>query len=560
MSTLGSLFDGSGGFPLAGALSGITPLWASEIEPYPIAVTTSRFPQMKHLGNVAEVDGRKIPPVDIITFGSPCQDMSVAGKRAGMKHREKGDDATTRSGLFYEAIRIIREMREATNGRYPTFAIWENVPGAFSSNGGEDFRCVLEELAKICGLGCTIPRPANGKWRHAGEIVGDGYSIAWRLLDAQHWGVPQRRKRIYLVADFAGGRAGKILFERESVLGNPAQGGAQREDVDDDAAGGAGGSDRVKCLTPWDCQVKRIYLPDGVYPTLPAMDCGGANNQALIYEPLHQNTFNGKERPCVIDQTQASLFATFMGGQGSKAWSIGYSEQVSPTLKSVLSGGNTIPDIVYPVALDCRNLIGNTKISGTLQAKNEGGYSLNFINPVVYDCRGNGSGDIVPNLTGDHENRVTDYTAICVGNVQIHQTELGDKTGALNCMHDQQAVIHSGKPPRRYIVRRLTPLECCRLQGFPDGWGDTPCKDRLSDDEYEFWLAVRNTHASVNGKAIKNYTMDQMLKWYNGLHTDSAEYKMWGNGVALPCAYNVVSGCAEELRRICHADAGRHGS
>lgn len=163
MNTLGSLFDGSGGFPLAGALSGITPLWASEIEPYPIAVTTSRFPQMKHLGNVAEVDGRKIPPVDVITFGSPCQDMSVAGKRAGMKHAGKGDDATTRSGLFYEAIRIIREMREATNGKYPAFAIWENVPGAFSSNKGEDFRCVLEEFAKICEGGCSIPRPAGGE-------------------------------------------------------------------------------------------------------------------------------------------------------------------------------------------------------------------------------------------------------------------------------------------------------------------------------------------------------------------------------------------------------------
>ena len=244
MITLGSLFDGSGGFPLAGALSGITPLWASEIEPYPIAVTTSRFPQMKHLGNVAEVDGMKIPPVDIITFGSPCQDMSVAGKRVGMKHREKGDDVTTRSGLFYDAIRIIREMREATNGRYPTFAIWENVPGAFSSNGGEDFRCVLEEFAKSAG-GCAIPRPANGKWRHAGEIMGDGYSIAWRLLDAQYWGVPQRRKRIYLVADFAGGRAGKILFERDGMSGDPESCEEAREGAADNAEGSAGGSDRA---------------------------------------------------------------------------------------------------------------------------------------------------------------------------------------------------------------------------------------------------------------------------------------------------------------------------
>lgn len=148
-ATLGSLFDGSGGFPLAGELSGIKPIWASEIEPYPIAVTRSRFPDMIHLGDVTRINGSEIPPVDIITFGSPCQDMSVAGKRAGMKHEEHGAEETTRSGLFYEAVRIIREMREATDGRYPAFAVWENVPGAFSSNSGEDFRCVLEELAKI---------------------------------------------------------------------------------------------------------------------------------------------------------------------------------------------------------------------------------------------------------------------------------------------------------------------------------------------------------------------------------------------------------------------------
>lgn len=596
MSTLGSLFDGSGGFPLAGALSGITPLWASEIEPYPIAVTTSRFPQMKHLGNVAEVDGRKIPPVDIITFGSPCQDMSVAGKRAGMKHRENGDDVTTRSGLFYEAIRIIREMREATNGRYPTFAIWENVPGAFSSNGGEDFRCVLEELAKICGWGCTIPRPANGKWRHAGEIVGDGFSIAWRVLDAQYWGVPQRRKRIYLVADFAGGRAGKILFERESGGGNPEPGEEARQGAADHAARSAGGSGRT------------------------------------------------------------GLIASFMGGQGSKAGGLGYAEEVAPTLKSTLSGGNTVPDVVYAIndkatrnrgggstrhddgagnglgvqvdgamyTLDtasrhdvcypetarcltarydgspcadrgpdvvCYDPVGNhcgsyedSSVSATLQTKyhyGSGGDAAAVVYSsgahgtltegvgtvgtgtravhemvAVYDARGNGDGSTVPTLTGDHQNRVIDYTAVCVGNGKLHNISMAEQMNTLDCMHDQQAVLTSGKPPRRYIVRRLTPLECCRLQGFPDGWGDTPCKDHLSDDEYEFWLAVRNTHASVNGKAIKNYTKDQMLKWYNGLHTYSAEYKMWGNGVALPCAYNVVSGCAEELRRICHADAG----
>ena len=140
--TLGSLFDGSGGFPLAGALAGIEPVWAAEVEPYPIAVTRSRFPMMQHLGSVTEVHGDKVQPVDVITFGSPCQDLSVAGKRAGIHDGQ-------RSNLFFEAIRIIKEMREATNGRYPAFAVWENVPGAFSSNKGEDFRCVLENFAKI---------------------------------------------------------------------------------------------------------------------------------------------------------------------------------------------------------------------------------------------------------------------------------------------------------------------------------------------------------------------------------------------------------------------------
>lgn len=280
-----------------------------------------------------------------------------------------------------------------------------------------------------------------------------------------------------------------------------------------------------------------------------AIRANSSKSSHAVVEKVQKNEDSSKTRPCVSEQTQSFLCAAFMGGQGAKAGGIGYSKEVSPTLKSVLSGGNTIPDIVYPVALDCRNLIGNTKISGTLQAKNEGGYSLNFINPVVYDCRGNGSGDIVPNLTGDHENRVTDYTAICVGNGQMHQMDLGDKAGALNCMHDQQAVIHNAKPPRKYIVRRLTPTECARLQGFPDWWSHVVHKDSFTDEEYRFWLDVRNTHASVNGKAIKDYTKEQMLKWYNGLHTDSAEYKMWGNGIALPPALYVMQGIKDALER-----------
>ena len=515
--TMGSLFDGSGGFPLGGLLHGIEPIWASEVEPYPIAVTKLHLPNMKHLGDVSKIHGREIAPVDVVTFGSPCQDMSIAGKRAGLLHTAKGDDTTTRSGLFYEAIRIMKEMRDATHGKYPSFAVWENVPGALTSANGEDFRCVLQELLQISEEGdLSIPRPANGKWLHAGEILADHCSIAWRILDAQYWGVPQRRKRIYLVADFGGQRAGEILFERESMRGYFAQGGEARQGTADDATGGVGGSDCVKCLNPWDCQSKRQYTIDGAYTTLNAGQAHGGQAHEICYDA-----------------------ASFMGGQGAKAGGIGYSEGVSPTLKSVLSGSNTVPDVVYP------------EIARTLAARHDSSpcadRGQNVVALVVYDCRGNGNGDIVPNLTGDHKNRVTDYTAICVGNGQLHQTDLGDKTGALNCMHDQQAIIHNAKPPRKYIVRRLTPLECNRLQGFPDSWGFIPHKDVMTDEEYQFWTNVRNTHIAINGKTPKSFTKKAMLDWYNKLHTDSAEYKMWGNVVAEPCVCFVMDGIARAM-------------
>lgn len=215
---LGSLFDGIGGFPLAGTRHGIEPVWASEIEPFPIKVTKARFPDMVHLGDITKIDGSTIEPVDIITFGSPCQDLSVAGKRAGLQHTDKGDETTTRSGLFMEAVRIIKQMREATRDGMgtakPRWAVWENVPGAYSSNQGEDFRVVIEELCRVADGSVTIPLPPKGKWSGNGTVMGDGWSLAWRTLDAQHWGVPQRRRRIYLVADFAGGRAPQVLFER----------------------------------------------------------------------------------------------------------------------------------------------------------------------------------------------------------------------------------------------------------------------------------------------------------------------------------------------------------
>lgn len=231
MPTMGSLFDGIGGFPLAAIHNGITPLWASEIEPFPIEVTRLRFPDMFHVGDITKLNGADLPPVDIITGGSPCQDLSVAGARAGL--------AGARSGLFMEQIRIVKEMRDADERRgrtahavRPRYMCWENVPGAFSSGTpkGEDFRIVLEEIVRVKDSTCSVPRPDSGTWESAGAIIlGDQFSLAWRVMDAQYWGVAQRRKRIFLVADFAGRSAPQILFEQDSLLGDPAPSGCQRE-------------------------------------------------------------------------------------------------------------------------------------------------------------------------------------------------------------------------------------------------------------------------------------------------------------------------------------------
>ena len=167
---------------------------------------------------------------------------------------------------------------------------------------------------------------------------------------------------------------------------------------------------------------------------------------------------------------------------------------------------------------------------------------------MCYDARGNGDGTHCPTLIGDHENRVTDYTALCIGHGEPNSITMANQANTLTCMHDQQAVLVSGKLPRKYIIRRLTPMECCRLQGFPDGWGVPAYKDKLSDEELAFWQGVRDTCSLIAGKPPKKYSAEALTKWYNSLHTDSAEYKMWGNGIALPCAAFVLGGVAEELR------------
>lgn len=461
---LGSLFDGSGGFPLAGVIHGIEPVWASEIEPYPLRVTAARFPFMQQLGDVMKIDGSKIEPVDVITFGSPCQDLSVAGNQMGIK-----DGA--RSSLFFEAIRIIKEMRGATDGKYPRFAVWENVPGAFSSNKGQDFRAVLQALCEIAEPGAFIPEPPKGKWEKAGCIVGDGYSVAWRVYDAQYWGVPQRRKRIYLIADFGSERAGEILFERESMRGYPETSREAREGTAADAEGSACGS------------------------------CCAFH--------LQQDPIGGSVSPCIGGQHQATV-GVFMGGQGANAGSIAYDETVSPTLRASESGSNQTPDVVYSIQGNVvdrdakQNGAGvseGTAHTVNTQDRHAVAYAAGFNDSLGE--RASGGMEYVekcsPTLrAGDVRAVVYDTTQITCPN-NYSNPRPGDPCHPLAAQQHPPLVVypevtgalcanthpgsHTGQDAfndmlpvyqyeRRYIVRRLTPLECCRLQGFPDWWED----------------------------------------------------------------------------------------
>ena len=347
MPTMGSLFDGIGGFVLAGSRHGITTLWASEIEAFPIAVTRHHFPQMRHVGDITKLDGAALPPVDIICGGSPCQDLSVAsGVRLGL--------AGARSGLFMEQIRVIEEMRDVTRkpdgSALPRFGVWENVPGAFSSGEpkGEDFRIVLESFLRVADSRLYVPRPPGGRWESAGAVLGDQCSLAWRVYDTQYWpGTPQRRRRIYLVADFGGHTAPQILFEQHRLLGDSAQGAGSRESAAASAQGGALASSGdglyafhinqreeaielngvsgallsrlnmqmqtfiAPCLNPWDTQQARITTPDGVAPTMACCDGGGGGrNPSGLVLCLNDQ---GGQRMDVLDGISGTLRAQMDG-------------------------------------------------------------------------------------------------------------------------------------------------------------------------------------------------------------------------------------------------------
>ena len=589
--TLGSLFDGSGGFPLGGLISGIAPVWASEIEPFPIRVTTKRLPFMKHYGDVSKMDGGNIEPVDIITFGSPCQDMSIAGKREGLDGN--------RSGLFYEAVRIIKEMRCATNGKYPRYIVWENVPGAFSSNKGEDFRCVLESVCRIADE--TVSVPSVKKWQSAGSIVGDGYSVAWRVLDAQYWGVPQRRKRIYLVADFAGGSAGKILFESEGVSGYSAEGFRSWQGAAADAGEGFGETGTF-CLN--DQGGQRMDLTEDVTNTLRAE----SHHPPLVFENHSQDSrYTG---PLDVAQTVLSTFGT--GGNNQpfvvetpKTLKIrsgcegGGKGALIQDDKSATLGCNNDQTLFVPTAFgicskESNSMKSDNPHSGFYKADtsrtldgNGGNPSCNQGGMAVVALEGNGARPSHKGSGFSEDNvsftlNATEQHGVAYGidratynmgqNAQfgiaveeeVEPTMVAKGPGAVahpvyttskNSYHTEAEedvantlVATDYKDPPTiseepyYIVRRLTPTECARLQGFPDWWCDDLGTEKPSDEELYYWYKVFETWRLATAPDSKPKSSKQIKKWLADPYSDSAEYKMWGIGVALPCVVFVLSG------------------
>ena len=528
--TLGSLFDGIGGFPLAGKYAGIRPVWASEIEPFPIRVTEKRLPEMKHYGDIHGLHGAKLEPVDMITFGSPCQDVSIAGRREGL--------SGGRSGLFFEAIRVIREMREATNGEYPKWAVWENVPGALSSHNGEDFRQVLESLIRVQEPEADVPLPAGGRWLPAGEIMGNGYALAWRILDAaQGWGVAQRRKRVFVVLDLAGGRAGEVLFESEGLSGYTPPGDEARKG----AAGGAarcagaagfcyesGEASRGIGYQEEESPTLRCWKPPGVAVREPPLTlkirsgCDGGGKGALIQHDLSATL------GCHNDQTLFAPKAFGVGSAASKGMlspnpkSGFYEAATSRTLDR--SGGNACCNqggmVVVSPAYSIRPMV-NTQ---TQQEQTPSLMARDSKDPPLVS---------LPSYCLDRACFTSGENAQYRLSVraEVAATLVAEGPGAISA------------PPEEYLVRRLTPLECCRLQGFPDGWTEHLETEEPGEQEIARWVGVFEDWYRAQGKTARA-SPGKIAKWLKNPRTDSAEYKAYGNSVAVPCVFFVLAGVA----------------
>lgn len=567
MMTLGSLFDGIGGFPLAAVHCGGVPVWASEIEPFPMRVTKLRFPDMIHVGDITKLDGAKLPPVDVICGGSPCQDLSVAGLRKGL--------AGERSGLFMDQVRIVKEMRAEDERRgvsddfiRPRYLVWENVPGAFSSANGEDFRAVIEEIVHIKDSTCHVPRPDTGRWESAGAaILGDQFSLAWRVLDAQYWGVAQRRRRIFLVADFGGLTAPKILFEQERLPGDPAEGQDQGKGVT--AAAGNSSADSGGSRVAEEKQVdifafhinqreETINL-NGISGAL--MATTNMQMQTFVAEGMRKFESAEKEEClCLNDQggermdVSVDITATLRAGMsghpplvmGIQQGSAGTEEIPDPALtEEAETGGNNQQILFENHGIDAR-YTGPHEVAPTMSARyGTGGNNVPLVSdmPESYCIAGNiidrevqngGNGlgcqpDISYTLTSADrhavfsrqrsdeflQNRVTatqsarqhkDATDLVCEPYQNTVGTIGytDHKGINNqYVSEDKCIVENRK-----LIRRLTPLECERLQGFPDHWTDIPGA------------------------------------------SDSARYKALGNSVAIPCVDFVLRGIAYFLRKM----------
>ena len=537
--TLGSLFDGSGGFPLGGLLAGITPIWASEIEPFPIRVTTRRFPGMKHYGDVSQMDGGKVEPVDIITFGSPCTDMSIAGKRAGLDGAQ--------SSLFYQAIRIVKEMRCATNGRYPRWICWENVVGAFSSNQGLDFKAVLDAVIGVIEPGAEVPMPEKDRWPYADIYMGERWSVAYRTFDAQHWGVPQRRRRVYLVADFAARGAGRVLFESEGLSGYSAEGFRSWQRAARGSPAGSGAAGGI-CLN--DQGGTRMDISVDVAGTLRAQMDGHppciVEQNGVVFEHHSQDT-----RYVGPLDTAPTVSATYGTGGNNQPFVVG--EAPTPKTLKIRSGceGGGKGALIQEdksATISCNNdqtvFVPCQDADAAVRAFSIGAaFSAGMLseNPHagIYEADTSrtldqGGGNPACNQGGIAVVGGPTYAMTPCTFTQIDK----EKAPTLNARdYKDPTFVNSG-----YYVRRLTPTECARLQGFPDWWCAGLETPEPTEADIESWSAIWETHRKLVSGSPRPKSRNQIVKWLKAPHSDSAEYKMWGNGVALPNVFFVLAG------------------
>ena len=613
--TLGSLFDGSGGFPLGGIIAGITPVWSSEIEPFPVLVTNRRLPKVKHYGDVSKLSGADLEPVDIITFGSPCQDLSVAGKRAGLHEGE-------RSSLFFQAIRIIKEMREATDGQYPRYCVWENVPGAFSSNNGEDFRAVLEAVIGVKEEGITVPPPPNHRWAKADVLLGNGWSVAYRVLDAQYWGVPQRRARIYLVADFDGESAGEVLFKSDGLSGYSAESfrawqrtAGTAEEGTGETGGRADAGESRYVVNPQGSS--GITITEDQTGTLVAQDHGNhpavlqsagfctehsAQARSIGYEEEKSPTLRAGTVPAALSLehnptdsrlkiSEDGIVQTLCGRAGTGGNNVPlvaepqgfdrYNGAVTGDVSHCLDtgGGDSVPMAFVPAAFgigkeayNCGekanfNFAVNEEVSPTLQAT--GPCAVAAPESKAYGVSSRSSfGMLSDNPHAGFYEAETSRTldrkggdptcaqgGICIlspeptfcattGHFMSVEEEKANTLTARDFKDPQIVNVPETADDVYYIVRRLTPTECARLQGFPDWW----CRDLAipepTEEQVEFWMGVWHEWQRLTQPEKKLKTGKEVRRWLASPYSSSAEYKLWGNGLALPIAYFVLSGIA----------------